>query len=341
MFRAAPQAAQGAIALGIAASAAIRERMRKLHAALLFCLLPSSASFPESSTEPVVATAIPLDPSTPERRRFGRLRYVGGWHLTSRQRNFGGYSALHGDGRHFLTIADTGQYLLFTMERGQIVRTRFGDLPGFPGPTGNKRDRDAESMTVGPEGDVWVGFEYRNAVMRYSGDLSTVLSTGWPPAMANWARNSGAEAMVRLEGGRFVIFAEGKMIAPGVKAALMFPGDPTQSRNRPFQFGYRPPKGYVPSDAALLPDGRIIVLNRRFGLLDGFSAALTIVDPAAIAPGAKVAGEALGEFAPPLNIDNMEGITATQEGGRTMLWLISDDNQVPIERTLLLKFQLD
>lgn len=315
--------------------------MRKLHAALLFCLLPSSASFPESSTERVVATAIPLDPAAPERRRFGRLRYVAGWHLTSRQRSFGGYSALHGDGRQFLAIADTGQYLRFTMEGGAIVRTQFGELPGFPGPSGNKYDRDAESMTVGPEGDVWVGFEYRNAVMRYSADLSTVLSTGWPPAMASWAKNSGAEAMVRLNGGRFVIFAEGKMIAPGVKAALMFPGDPTQARNRPFQFGYRPPKGYVPSDAGLLPDGRIVVLNRRFGLFDGFSAALTIVDPDRISPGAVIGGEALGALAPPLNIDNMEGVTATQEGGRTMLWLISDDNQVPIERTLLLKFQLD
>jgi hypothetical protein len=37
----------------------------------------------------------------------------------------------------------------------------------------------------------------------------------------------------------------------------------------------------------------------------------------------------------------MEGISVAREGGRTILWIISDDNQLPIERTLLLKFALD
>jgi hypothetical protein len=36
----------------------------------------------------------------------------------------------------------------------------------------------------------------------------------------------------------------------------------------------------------------------------------------------------------------MEGIAATRDGDRTILWIISDDNRVPIERTLLLKFEL-
>jgi hypothetical protein len=53
-----------------------------------------------------------------------------------------------------------------------------------------------------------------------------------------------------------------------------------------------------------------------------------------------VVGEPIGELAPPLNVDNMEGISVTREGGRTIIWLISDDNQLAIERTLLLKFEL-
>ena len=50
--------------------------------------------------------------------------------------------------------------------------------------------------------------------------------------------------------------------------------------------------------------------------------------------------EFVAELRPPLNIDNMEGISVTREGGKTMLWMISDDNRMPVERTLLLKFQL-
>lgn len=315
--------------------------MKKLLAALLFCLVPSSAGFPQDTNVAVVATAVQIDPDDPGRVGFGRLRYLGGWHLTSRQRNFGGYSALSVEGDAFFALADTGDYMRFRMTRpGLISEPRFGTLPAFPAYSGARSDRDSESMTIGPEGDIWIGFEYHNAVLRYAPDLTRLVSMAWPPAMKDWARNSGPEALVRLAGGRFVIFAEGRQIAPDVHAALMFPGDPTKGRNTPFQFGYKPPEGYVPTDAAQLPDGRIVVLNRHFGVLDGFWAAVTIVDPGEIRPGAVVPGELIGELKPPLNIDNMEGISVVREGDRMVLWLISDDNQVPIERTLLLKFEL-
>jgi hypothetical protein len=39
--------------------------------------------------------------------------------------------------------------------------------------------------------------------------------------------------------------------------------------------------------------------------------------------------------------DNLEALSVTQEGGRTILWLASDDNYNPLQRTLLMKFALD
>jgi hypothetical protein len=327
-------------ALGIGVGPYIAPAMKKALAALLFCLVPSSAGYPQGDVR-VTATAIPIDPADPAHRRFGRLRYLAGWQLDSRQRDFGGYSGLSVQGDRFVALADTGKYLSFRMTKpGVIEEPRFADLPAYPAYDGRKGDRDSESMTMGPNGDIWVGFEFRNAILRYAPGFSILHSIGFPPAMKKWAVNSGAEAMVRLEGGRFLIFSEGNAIAPQVHDSLSFPGDPTSARNAPFHFGYRPPRGYAPTDAAQLPDGRIIVLHRRFGVWDGFSAALAIVDPAGIMPGATVAGELIAELKPPLNVDNMEGISVTREDGKTILWLISDDNQVPIERTLLLKFEL-
>lgn len=328
-------------ALGIARLRGIGGAMKKALIALLFCLVPGSAGFPQAGVK-VVATAIPLDPADPARTQIGRLRYLGGWQISSRQQNFGGYSSLWVQGDRFFALSDTGYYLRFRMAQpGVITDSRFGELPAFPAYDGRKGDRDSESMTVGPEGDIWVGFEYHNAILRYSGDLTTLLSLAWPPAMKDWSVNSGPEAMVRLTGGRFVVFAEGRAIAPHVHAALLFAGDPTKARNAPYQFGYRAPlQGYVPTDASELPDGRIVILHRRFGMFDGFSAAIGIADPKKIAPGAVLTSDLVAEIKPPLNVDNMEGISVTQEEGRTILWLISDDNQVPIERTLLLKFEL-
>jgi hypothetical protein len=36
----------------------------------------------------------------------------------------------------------------------------------------------------------------------------------------------------------------------------------------------------------------------------------------------------------------MEGVSTTVENGRTIVWLVSDDNFSPLQRTLLLKFAL-
>ena len=315
--------------------------MRKALAASLFCLLTSSAGFPWAAHAPIVVTAMPIDPNDPAHRDFGRLRYLTGWHLTSRQPSFGGYSSLWVEGNQFLALADTGDYVRFRMAAtGAISGSLFGTLPAFPAYPVGRDDRDSESMALGPEGDVWVGFERRNAVMRYARDFAKPVSLSFPPAMKNWPLNSGPEAMARLQGGRFLILAEGWKRRQHVPRGLLFPGDPTNPANVPIEFRYRPPRGYVPTDAQQLPDGRIVVLHRHFTMLDGFSAAVAIVDPDAIASDALVEGEFVGELKPPLNIDNMEGISITRENGKTILWMISDDNRMPIERTLLLKFEL-
>ena len=169
------RAMEGAKSLGIATTAGIARGMRKVLAALLFCLLSGSAGVTQSDA-PVIATAIPIDPADPAHVTFGKLRYVGGWRLTSRQSNFGGYSSLSVRGDHFLALADTGDYLRFRMTKsGVISESHFATLPAFPSYTGSNLDRDSESMTIGPEGDIWVGFETRNAILRYSRDFGQLV----------------------------------------------------------------------------------------------------------------------------------------------------------------------
>jgi hypothetical protein len=303
----------------------------------------SSASLSDGASAPVVATAVAIDPADPAHVRFGRLRYLSGWVLSSRQLEFGGYSSLHVDGDHFLTLADTGQFLKFRMPRpGVIEDEQFGRLPDFPGRRGIKADRDSESMTIDPtSGDIWVGFEVYNAIYRYAAGFVEATAHRAPPEMAAWPSETGPESIVRLADGRFVVLSENAKLKGGAKAALLFPGDPTDPANVPIRFAYRPPPHYLATDAAQLPDGRLIVLNRHFSFTDGFWAALTIIDPRAIREGAELSGKVLAEFRPPLNIDNMEGISVTRERGKTILWLISDDNQIALQRTLLMKFSLD
>jgi hypothetical protein len=90
----------------------------------------------------------------------------------------------------------------------------------------------------------------------------------------------------------------------------------------------------------LLPDGRILVLNRRFRILEGVSAKLTLLR-GRLAPGALLGAVEIADFHRPVTVDNMEGLSVTQEKGRTIVWLTSDDNYNPLQRTLLMKFALE
>jgi hypothetical protein len=157
--------------------------------------------------------------------------------------------------------------------------------------------------------------------------------------MKQWPGNSGSEAMLRLEDGRFLIFSEGASRRQGFSQALLFEGDPAGPETKAVALEYRAPDGYRITDAARLADGRMLFLNRSFSITKGFTAKLTLMPKQALG-AAVLAGAEIAHLEAPLTVDNMEAVSATRENGRTIVWIASDDNLNPLQRTLLLKFAL-
>ncbi len=292
----------------------------------------------------IATERVALDPDDPDRRRVGCLDYLGGAWLKGDDRTFGGFSALAVRGERFTLIGDGGQWLRFRMGADWTPRDiAFDDLPGGPASGWEKRHRDAESLTIDPASDrAWVGFEAYNQIWRYTpgfgrGDRGVV-----PAAMRDWNENGGIESLARLRDGRFVAISESPPRETGarLRMGLVWPGDPTATRPA-YRFGYAPVgRKDDPSDMTQLPDGRLLVLERGFALPFRWWNRLVVVDRAAIRPGARVRGRSVGVLAAPLIADNFEGVAAQQEGGSTVIWLVSDDNHLPVQRTLLLKFRL-
>ncbi|MDG2534596.1 esterase-like activity of phytase family protein [Sphingomonas sp. HITSZ_GF] len=289
---------------------------------------------------------VPLDLRDPARTRVGALTYLGGIRLKSPDRAFGGFSSMQIKGDRFTLLSDGGTFIRFRMGADWAPRElRFGDLPDGPGSGWLKAQRDSESMTSDPAtGHIWVGFENYNAIWRYDDGLTRAERSVRPGAMRGWSANGGPESMVRLADGRFVVLSETsrpKGSRTG-REALLFAGDPTAPGAEPIRFTYLPPdEAYDPSDAVQLPDGRLIVLNRRFSVPDLFTARLTLVDPRAIRAGAVVKGQEIAALAPPLLHDNYEALAVTREGKDVILWIASDDNQQFWEWSLLLKFRVE
>ena len=309
--------------------------------AALLALAPLPLAF-RSASPGVTARPLPLDPADPGRRMLGRLRYLGGWELRGGERRFGGISSMTIEDGRFTMLSDTG--MVFRMrfaDDGSVADYLSAPLPDGPGDGSRKADRDSESSTFDPVSrHVWAGFETTNEIWRYTEGFARADGHVAPAAMADWPPNEGAEAMVRLHDGRFIVFAETKTMPDGSHVALLFPGDPVEGAT-PVRFGYRGPAGFAPTDAVELPDGRVIVLHRRFSLMAGFSAALTAIDPRQITADATMTGTALTPaWAPPLTVDNMEALAIERRGGRTILWVASDDNFFVAQRTLLTAFEL-
>ena len=292
------------------------------------------------------ATPIALDPGDPGRTRVGALHYLGGLHLTSDDPAFGGFSALSVTGSRFTLLSDGGLTLDFTMGPDLRPRqARFGVLPDGPGAGWLRGDRDSESLSVDPAtGRMWVGFETVNAVWRYAPGFARAEASATPRAMRAWPQNGGAETMVRLTDGTFVILSESDRPRGqrDLRNAVRFDRDPTDPAARAVRFTYRPPPGYSPTDAAELPDGRLLVLSRDVSVTDLFTAKLAIVDPHGLQEGETLSGPEIASLAAPILHDNFEGMAVTREGSAVIVWLLSDDNGPSwFQRTLLLKFRLD
>ena len=122
---------------------------------------------------------------------------------------------------------------------------------------------------------------------------------------------------------------------------MLFDRDPVDPAALATILGYRPPEGFDPTDAAQLPDGRILILNRRFALDSLFTGVLVLLDPSAMRKGDVLTGRVIARFEPPVISDNYEGLSVAMENGRPIIWIVSDDNYERWQRTLLLKFALD
>jgi hypothetical protein len=281
-----------------------------------------------------------LDRTDAGRTRTGPLRLLAGWSLTSNDPRFGGLSSLHVENGQVLAFSDAGWRNAFPLPRAGRgrVRATIGLLPDGPGASGGKGGRDIESLWV--EGSsLWLGFERRNAIWRFDRASGRATSDAAPPAMRLWPNNRGPEAMLRLRDGRFLVFAEGGGHGGD---AILFAGDAAVPGTPAATLRYLPPPGYRATDAALLPDGRrALVLNRRWTLLQGFTIKLTVIPLTDLRPGTVLRGREVADFRPPLLADNFEGLSLAREGDRTIVWITSDDNYVPLQRTLLLKFVLE
>lgn len=292
------------------------------------------------------AAPVALDPADPRRNGLGKLRYLGGLAITSPDPALGGLSGLwvSPDGRELRAISDQGWWLSAKLAYGpgggpaRLEQGRLGPLLDPAGrPLEGKRERDAEGLAA-QGGGFLVSFERHHRLWRYpppqglSGRPQPLSLPAWLTASP---KNSGVEAMTVLADGRLLLLAEDAQ--PGAAATLGALGDGARWQ----RLSYRLHADFKPTALAALPQGGCLVLERAYSPALGARARLGWLPPEQLHPRAELAPLLLAELLPPLTTDNFEGLAlAPAPEGGWRVFLLSDDNYSPAQRTLLLLFHL-
>jgi hypothetical protein len=302
-------------------------------------------------------TPVPLDAAEPSRTAVGPLQFVGGLWLRADDPRFGGLSDLRlsADGERVVAVSDCGNGLTARLtydDTGRLVGmadARIVALTNSEGGALAPNDIDAESLILTPGGELEVGFEGRGRVEAYgpgfAGPARPVLA---PAGLAECGRNGGLELMADAGGGKRLLVCEERRRPSTTVPAWIGRDDAWQERDYPLLFdGGWTGEPFRPTAAARLPNGDLLVLERRFPPL---AARLVRLDRATLEGQGPLTPREVARLEPPLTLDNFEGVEVRQDArGRTLVYLVSDDNHCAktdgalrpsVQRTLLLLFVL-
>ncbi|MBL4758562.1 MAG: esterase-like activity of phytase family protein [Rhizobiales bacterium] len=297
-------------------------------------------------------TPLIFDRTAPEAFQFGALEWRGGIEIRSTDAAFGGISGIrtHNQGNNLLAITDVGQWISADIHyrNGRLVaidNVFMAPILGAPGERlSGKYQTDAEGMGFGINGDILIAFERRHRIARYD-----VASDHWrarasyipvPDEIENLFDNKGIEAIGQfadetISGSPVIAIAErfldqdgnhtGWLLGPGAPVKLIF------ARIDAFDI----------TALTILPDGRLIILERSFSFLFGPAMRLRLVEPTELRAGRLITGRELLRAENREAIDNMEGLANhLSASGETILTLVSDNNFNDFQRTLILQFAL-
>ncbi|MBC7906735.1 MAG: esterase-like activity of phytase family protein [Rhodospirillaceae bacterium] len=302
-------------------------RIVALLLALTGCLGPASAGDITAVPRTLAADAGP-------RPMLGETEVLGILELRSSDHRFGGLSGLSFDGNRLIAITDKGNWLSFRLDVDHDGRpTGVGQLEigALGGLDDGKLDSDSEELTKTPEG--WlVSFERRHRVMLYAHGLTgKPVRLSMPQDYSRQPGNGGGEAVARLNDGRLLLLSEEGDNNDGTGWAWVGKSGAWE------RLSTRREGLFHPTGAATLPNGDVLVTERRFTWIGGVALRLVRMNAASVRPGAVLSGHELFRLEPPLTVDNYEGIALRQRAdGRVVAYIISDDNFNPFQATLLM-----
>jgi len=240
-----------------------------------------------------------------------------------------GLSDLKVENGHAWVVSDFGELVQFTIQLDANGRLRSADdatRRPLAGPDGAvlapKAKADSEGLAILSDGRVLVSFEHDHRIWSY-GPGALERPSPLPHPDTDFPDNEGMEGLAAAPGGGWLVLGEGggawvcRVTCAGLGASPVMPAD-----------GFR----FTGADAD--PAGGWFVVERYFSPPIDMRVRVRRLS----AQG--VLSEPILQLRPPASTDNFEGIAAVDTPTGTRLYLLSDDNANPLQKTLLLAFDV-
>ena len=256
------------------------------------------------------------------------VTYGGG--LTLRGEYLHGLSDLKIVGDQAWSVSDFGalvRFRLTTDAAGRLTGAREAtsrpliDADGQP--LSPKPHADAEGLAILDDGMVLISFERDHRIWSY-GPEATARPTPVPHPDSAFPDNAGMEGLAGSgRDGWLVLGEDGGGWTCDTAGCAALPAYPAPADD-----------GFKVTGADRDPSGGWFIVERFFSLPLDMRARVRRLSPDG------TLGPVLIALRPPASVDNMEGIAAVRTATDTRLYLLSDDNDNPLQRTLLLAFDV-
>ena len=289
-----------------------------------------------------------LKKETPE-TQFGKLEFLGGLVLTSKHDEFGGISGLRFvKDSNFIAVTDKARVITGTLERKdgkphKIKGERITRIKAANGKTiTGAKDKDAESIELAGS-QFLVGYERNDRIKRFTLRGRTLIADGGYTVSLKpfgFKENKGPEAIaLDPTSGKLFAFAEYSLNTENNHRGFIISNGKVET-----EISVKQRDGYSLTDAAFLPDGDLLIMERYFNPFVGVFCRIRRIAHTDLFSGKVLDGDVITELDSSHQIDNMEGLAVSILSNKAVrLTLISDDNfntRKKVQRTVLLEFKL-
>ncbi|MBX7147410.1 MAG: esterase-like activity of phytase family protein, partial [Alphaproteobacteria bacterium] len=204
----------------------------------------------------------------------------------------------------------------------------------------HKWQGDAEAMTLSTNKSIIIAFEGKNRLWRYQNGPTPFQNVGedipMPKNLDGLSENHGIEAIAEYKTNYLIIMGEGNE-----KKKDPIPGWYQDDDHQWQQISLKFDEDYTVSDLTSLNTDNLLLVERKLGWF-GWRIRFSLLSTKQLKPSATLDRNIISVLSLPFPTDNFEAIAAyPKTNNEFIIYLMSDDNRNPLQRTLFLQFSLN